>query len=315
MRDPGEPSRQRLHAFRAAAVALGVGVGLILSALIRPLVEPRPAVQEFRVNPAWLVSSDISSIPYLLAPNIENLTNSLGLVNGPDVTMEKPDGRFRILLIGDSVANSTTVAEGPIWPRLFPAMLEARLRSTRSEDIEVLNLSCSGLSLRQEIDLARSVGLRFQPDLILFAYTFNDLVETDIFDRRNMTAASKAALERYERQQLDWPHWYDDDSPYLAGLRETFADLGRFARRHPVALVGLPRLTDEAIQQNFLERVRHLAQRNGVTYLDILARLPVGELVSLRLNPRDDVHLGAEAHELYARALAMALGPYLDARH
>src|SRR5262249_47196875 len=119
-------------------------------------------------------------------------TNRLGL-RGPDVPFPKPDGTFRIVVLGDSFVAGYGVAD----EFLLTSLLAQHLRSgapeseqdavSRKNDvgqdkglrtIEVVNVGRVGTSTIRELDLYETIGRRFHPDLVILAYYLgNDLAE------------------------------------------------------------------------------------------------------------------------------------------
>ncbi len=102
-------------------------------------------------------------------------TNQFGL-RGRDTTLAKPANTYRILVVGDSL----TMGWGVKQEDTFVADLERRLNAEppagfpRDVRYEVLNLGVGNYNTVQEMTLLRSVGLQFDPDLILLAYFIND---------------------------------------------------------------------------------------------------------------------------------------------
>ena len=84
---------------------------------------------------------------------------------------EKPAGTYRILLVGDSVAEGNGVARD----KRFSAVLASRLNSTPNlPNIETINLARGGYSTSQELFLLRKMGFAYHPDLIIWSYVLND---------------------------------------------------------------------------------------------------------------------------------------------
>jgi lysophospholipase L1-like esterase len=97
-------------------------------------------------------------------------TNAFGF-RGREPSLAKPPGAFRILLIGDSM----TMGEGVAEDETYAALLEQSLRRAGGDRFEVLNLGLSGLNLRHSLDHRLPTGLGFEPDLLVYGFTVNDL--------------------------------------------------------------------------------------------------------------------------------------------
>lgn len=83
---------------------------------------------------------------------------------------EKPDGVYRIIVPGDSIAAGHSL---PI-EKAFPDQLEA-LFAARDMKVEVLNLSVDGYETTQEVTALEYKGLQFDPDEVILAYCMNDI--------------------------------------------------------------------------------------------------------------------------------------------
>ncbi len=83
--------------------------------------------------------------------------NSLGF-RGREYNLHKPDGIFRIVVIGDSL----TFGDGVEERYHFLTLLEKYYKN-----VEVLNLGVSGFGIDQELLFLKKKGFKFEPDLIL----------------------------------------------------------------------------------------------------------------------------------------------------
>ncbi|HEU4365563.1 MAG TPA: SGNH/GDSL hydrolase family protein [Candidatus Krumholzibacteria bacterium] len=86
-------------------------------------------------------------------------------------TAQKPEGAFRIVLIGDSVAEGRDVEPDSSFGRVLERMLNARDDGRR---YEVILLARIGYSTSQEIVLLENEAPRYDPDLVLWSYCLND---------------------------------------------------------------------------------------------------------------------------------------------
>ncbi|MFH1655711.1 MAG: hypothetical protein ABH954_03780 [Candidatus Omnitrophota bacterium] len=114
---------------------------------------------------------------YELKPNAkikerhhEVIVNSDGF-RDKEYPLEKPEGTFRIVVIGDSV----TFAKGFKSEETLPKILEAKLNTSCPEKkFEVLNMGTEGYNSIQELEMLKTKGLKYNPDLVFIYYCLND---------------------------------------------------------------------------------------------------------------------------------------------
>jgi hypothetical protein len=100
---------------------------------------------------------------YRLQPALEGV-NRLGF-RGPELPAKKPPGRFRILVVGDSIAWD---ADG------FVTGLESRFRTEFHGDVEVFNASVPGYTTFQERVFLGRLLAPVAPDVVVLEYCLND---------------------------------------------------------------------------------------------------------------------------------------------
>jgi lysophospholipase L1-like esterase len=130
----------------AALVAFGISAALVLGEVAARLT--------WRPTP-----------PPVAARHPQFRRNSLG-IRGPEYSLRPPSGVFRILVVGDSVTAGANVEERDAYPAQLEAALAAREAPPR---YEVLNAGVPGLDIRHIVDRLETVGLRYDPDLIITA--------------------------------------------------------------------------------------------------------------------------------------------------
>jgi len=113
---------------------------------------------------------------YELTPNSEGYgfgakvkINSYGFRDG-DYDIQKPDGVYRIITIGDSITFGISLPAN----ESFPKRLEDSFRS-QNLAVEVLNLGVGGYDTSQEVAFLQKVGLQFHPDEVIVGYCMNDV--------------------------------------------------------------------------------------------------------------------------------------------
>jgi lysophospholipase L1-like esterase len=137
-------------------------------------------------------------ITYLYDPEIRyvNVPNQKGWIDDGFVTMNsrgfrgretdipKPAGRFRIVVIGDSL----TLGWGVGDTETFTARLEQLLhKNFPSRDLDVVNMGVGGYDTRQEVTLLSRHVRELEPDLVLVGFYSND-VPDGLDDENTLTA-------------------------------------------------------------------------------------------------------------------------------
>ena len=103
--------------------------------------------------------------------NVHLVINAHGL-RGPDRPYPKPHGTHRTLLLGDSFTEGYTVAE----EQTVRARLEALLDAAGCPPHEVINGGTAAYSTDQEYLFFLEEGGRYQPDVVVVLFYYNDLV-------------------------------------------------------------------------------------------------------------------------------------------
>lgn len=123
--------------------------------------------------------SPVADIVYELKPNQQGVfkgqpvrINNLGM-RGPDVTVEKPAGTFRIAGIGDSVMFGWGVGEGEVYSQLVEQRLN--LKAGGARHYEFLNFAVPGYNTVMEVSTFEHKVAAFAPDLVVIHFIGNDL--------------------------------------------------------------------------------------------------------------------------------------------
>ena len=112
-----------------------------------------------------------TSTPVLYGLNPRHpLVSEQGL-NNRIVENPKPKGRFRILVLGDSVAYGANLKR----EEAFPFLLEKHFRKLRP-NVEVINAAVSGYTPYNEVQYYLTEGYKFEADVVIVAHCLNDIV-------------------------------------------------------------------------------------------------------------------------------------------
>ena len=179
-------------------------------------------------------------------------TNSAGF-RGPERALPKPRGVFRIAVIGDSFAMGSGVTQ----EETYADRLERALAAAHPERrIEVLNFGLGGLAAPAVVDRLVRLGLRYDPDLIVYGYTLND-IEGPAY-RRSIEATFVDPLH-FARHPL---HLWRVLGPRFASLRELlFAPHGSYSHELDENYFHNPEAWRAV--QDALDRLAGIARRRG----------------------------------------------------
>jgi lysophospholipase L1-like esterase len=189
-----------------ALVAISVALTLFVAELVARHFYPVP--------PRWLdpqvTHLESPLLGWVLPPGFEAYTidapvrvNSLGL-RDDELATEKPEGERRILALGDSF----TFALGVRFEDLWVQQLERTLnRRSRTERFQVINAGVAGYNTRQELIALETSGWNLEPDLVVVAFYWNDLIgnEAPLPDYQNTPRLSSEPMT-WERGERDDTH-------------------------------------------------------------------------------------------------------------
>lgn len=117
-------------------------------------------------RPAFLPNAEVIHV------GIPTKINSLGLRN-KEIEMHKGKNILRLAMFGDSF----TYGYGLQTTDTLPGQLETRLNSGGNSSIEkqVVNFGVSGVNSFEEMMYALNYGVRFNPDIIIIVWIYNDI--------------------------------------------------------------------------------------------------------------------------------------------
>jgi len=120
------------------------------------LVVP-PSISQFDAMLGWSLKPGSQALGYVSGHEVDYRINSRGL-RDDDTDYKKPDGIFRIVVIGDS----NTFGYGVPIERHFTSLLEGYFKN-----VAVINMGVNAYGIDQELLFLRSEGFRYEPDLVL----------------------------------------------------------------------------------------------------------------------------------------------------
>jgi lysophospholipase L1-like esterase len=169
------PSIPRRFLAKVGVAVVAIGIAFGLCELGARMIFPRPPLASREPQIAFLYDPEIR---YVIAPSQQGWIddglvsiNALGF-RGAEVALPKPPGRFRVVVVGDSLTLGWSVAD----EETFSARLERLLHDRfPKQDLDLLNLGVSGYNTRQEVTLVARHVSQLEPDLVLVGFYSNDV--------------------------------------------------------------------------------------------------------------------------------------------
>lgn len=109
--------------------------------------------------------------PYVYRLNPEHPEINSFSARGPEVAVPKPEGKFRVLALGDSVTFGLFVNSEEAWPHQLESELQQEIPGT-----EVINAGTSGYTPFLERQYYREIGRYLGAKRVVIGFCFNDAV-------------------------------------------------------------------------------------------------------------------------------------------
>lgn len=229
-------------------------VSLLVAEVALRVHEPMNArsSQDFRIpDPTygWVLEPGASYVNGR-ADTVHSVTYNARGFRDVDHTLGKPDGRFRVLVLGDSFMEGYSVAHEDSFHRRL------RARAAEAEwDIEVINLGVGGYGTLQEYLVLRDEGWLYEPDLVLLAFYASNDVRNNSLDLEPMQ--KHGGLKAHARPFLEpgGPEDWDVTQIDFEGIRRRFerslAERTRFPQSlaNHSALARLARRASESTER------------------------------------------------------------------
>lgn len=248
-------------------------------------------------------------------------TNRYGF-RGADFPRNKPEGAFRIMVLGDSF----TFGEGVKLEHIFTTRLQDILKNRTVPNIGVLNFGTSAWSTRDEIAYFEHAGRDFQPDLVLVVFVLND-AGPEVLDLWNNFRASYEAPFPFKRSYVasfvyamiarenagrryintlvnsalaEEGKWRDILALLPKGKRLAESVGARFA---VVAFPFMYQLNENYPFHPIHKLVRDTCEGAQIPYLDLFPAFKGQSYMDLWVHPSDQ-HPNEKGHAIAARAIA-----------
>jgi lysophospholipase L1-like esterase len=242
--------------------------------------------------------------------------NSGGLRNR-EVTLEKPAGTARIMMLGDSIVFGWGVDQD----KTMSVDLEKDLSAGGFGLAEVINTGVGNYNTAMEVAYFLKSGAAYHPDTVVLNYFINDAEPTPTYQpvpwyarRFYAYAVSGGAWDIFKRSLLGGPEWhkyyadlYRDGQPGWMAAQDNIRRLAAYCRENGIRLVmtNIPEL-HQLSPYPFVDvnaKLAAIAAAEGIEYVDLLPAV-TGEAPDSLWVTAPDPHPNAKAHALMARRLA-----------
>jgi len=158
----------------AVIAGTAVLVALVLTELALRRFSPQPLGVTLH-DPYGLAMHWPGLVQYLPQYHETLSFNSAGM-RDREHPVEKPEGTFRILLLGDSFIEAAQVA----FEESLPSLLERGLRQRTARQVEVVSAGVAGWSTDQQLRYLTTYGMKWHPDLVVVAMTLHNDIEENL---------------------------------------------------------------------------------------------------------------------------------------
>ena len=119
---------------------------------------------QFDPSTGWFSKPNLRDVT--LWENKRLNTNHRGIRGTIDFQYEKPKDKIRILILGDSFTFGEGVSDDENWPYYLQTMLP---------NTEVINMGIHGFGHDQMLVLLKNEGIKYQPDIVIVGYLYEDM--------------------------------------------------------------------------------------------------------------------------------------------
>lgn len=242
--------------------------------------------------------------------------NQFGLV-GPETTLEKPAGTFRIAFVGDSLTEAFQVSP----EAAFPQLVEKRLNDLAGDKkIETLNFGVTSYGTVKELYVLENEVLKFKPDLVVLGF----FTGNDFYNNLEEKISSQAQFTPWQKLKNWKKLWWRNHSTAYRWFLEKKARNQFFSNPIPVftpsgygpgSIFG-ENYSEEtqmamAKTQEYFKKVKNVAVEHQIPVLILI--LPSKEQVHETLRASDDQNLDwAKPNKILREFLIKENMLYLD---
>ncbi|MEK6984494.1 MAG: SGNH/GDSL hydrolase family protein [Nanoarchaeota archaeon] len=273
-------------------------------------------------------SSSDSTLIYEFKPNRCGM-NSNGYFD-EDHNFSKSNGTFRIVIIGDSVAQGSGLES---YRESFGKILEDSLnKQLRSWRFETVILARGGYSTVQELTILKKEAFKYNPDLIIWSYVLNDPAHP-LYHNANNEAGRyffkpKSYFTNYVSMKLFFikeklnsrecnldPDYFLH-CVYWPNIKSNIGEIGKISKEKNTKIIFLihPTFLKSGFN-NYSLKIYHqklvsVATADGLIAYDLLEEFSKYKSSEIKQNPTnwyDPWHPNKKGHEIIGKYLARRL--------
>jgi len=258
--------------------------------------------------------------------------NSLGF-RGPEVLIKKPEGTFRILILGDSSAFGYGTAQNEVFSHILQKELAKR---DPGKIVEVINGAVPGYTTFSSMRVFQGKGAGLNPDMVIVAHNNDPDLDWEM-DKNRASRGVIAELKRvlYKSDlymllrkiilntRLKKRQFLYNRPPEGKGIHrvspedlksnlETIASICQKKRAHLV-IISMPRMEDEDDKIKLYRGIMKKSAKNARgTFIDLFKKWGREDCEGLFI---DDMHPNAAGHKKIAREVAETIIIYVGEKN
>ena len=224
----------------------------------------------------------------------------------------KFNNTFRIVAFGDS----HTFGLGVELNDSYPKQLEAMLNNNLTIKYEVLNFGMPGYNTQQSVELFKSCGLNYSPNMIILTYFLNDdmLNSTRLMEIRRALDTENNSGENASNTEINRTmdtfkiaHHEIRTTPFEESwliVENPLAQLENITKERKIRVIILILPVDHvgSFAELQITKLRNITSQNNWSLIDLSHLYYKQNLTGMVLNPLDR-HPNALTYHLYAQAI------------
>ena len=183
---------------RLLLIVGGVGLALVVGEITVRLLGLGPQVAAVSAGAFRLCQNPVLRYEFMPGARYGEIRINADAMRDPPRTVEKPADTFRIACLGDSVCAGFYTPHAQTFAACLERLLNRHFRSS-GRVFEVLNFGVTGYNITQTVENLRVRGLKYEPDVIVYAFCINDIEDYSKELERLHSQATAAELNFFDK--------------------------------------------------------------------------------------------------------------------